>query len=256
MSEISKLPEVDGAKDQDKKDEEKQARDTLADEVIHMDLVTTLGVEANPIEPDIVGTPTQQKTIQQTIHNNDNTNHTNVNATIPKAKRNVRKKKEIAAMTDTEAVSAAAQGTPIPDPWWKEYLEEQRRHNTQILDALKGMRTFRAEAAPLQDASIVPPTEKTVITEDPNTPETMIALATHAKPIEIVLPAPEEHTPVPESTKRKRDFDAEGESYAERFRKALKTFEYGNASMRGRAEQDPSQGHRPFGIQISNDVYF
>jgi len=242
-----KPPKIQGAKEHDQETDEKAATETVMDQAIHMDLPTTPGVEVQPIQHDYVGLPVQEKLIEQTKTNNDNTIETNYSATKPKAKRAVKKKAEAAALEGT----AGAQGTPIPD-FWNQLLERQQKQHDQLILTLQDMRTYRAEAAPLQDQSTVPAGTKAVIQEDPNRPETMMTLQEHAVPDAIVIPGSDPLNMEPDA-KRQRTFDKETDSYHTRFTKLFnQKYEHVNENMRRRLE--PSMGLNP--DTVKSAVYF
>lgn len=239
MSEpTSNAPKLAGAKDADAEEEEKATKETLTDQVIHMDLETNLGVEVQPIQKDYENVTEQKQLIEQTKVNNDNTVQVNYSATQKKARRAVKKIKEAASLDG----KAGAQGTPIPD-YWDQLLKQNQLNHDQLIETLKDMRTFRGEAAPLQDQQTIPASLQQVIQEDPNRPQTMMTLQEKAAPAAIIIPAGEDTEPMEQESKRRRTFDQETESYSDRFKKVFhQHFNMENRKMRERVSQDQSMG--------------
>ncbi len=238
----SNPPNIEGAKDTDKDEELKVEQEQLSEQVIHMDLVTTDPVEVQQIQKDYDGVPSQESLIATTKEVLDDKTNINVNATLKKGRKARANIKKVEKMEGTDG----AQGTPIPD-YWKNYMDFQQTSHSEILAALKDLRTFRGEAAPLQDIHIVEPTTKTVMIEDPVNPETMIAQPQHAVPPIQVIPSslPDASQSMSMGEKRERDFETEGESYTKRFKTALKAnFSLENDAVRQRASQDTSMGNR------------
>ena len=247
MSDTHNLPDIKGVKDEHDIIVEKNDKDELMEQVIHMDLVTTPAVEAPTIQKDYANLPSQEKIIEQGKQAIEERIGVKVNATIKKA-RSANKRIKNAEELDG---LAAAQGTPIPD-YWSDHFKIMQEQNAAILKAMDDIKTYRAEAAPLQDVQLVPSSMKVEMLEDPYDPNAFHQSITQAIPAAIPI------SEVPTSNKTSAEptpMEKEEMSYKDRFARTFKAqFSLVNNAVQKRADSDVTMGRKP--SSSKNEIYF